>query len=101
MYAVVRRYQSDPGSVDEVARRVNEGFAPIISQSQGFVAYYLLDVGEGAVASISVFQDHHTANESTRLAAEWVKGNLAALVEGPPQITAGEVIAHTGEPSGY
>jgi hypothetical protein len=96
MYGVVRRYQSDAGLVDELARRVREGFVPIISRAEGFVAYYVVDAGEGAVASISLFEDSAAANESTRMAADWVKQNLAELVEGPPEITAGEVVVQAG-----
>ena len=57
MYASVRRYETDPGSVDELMRRVEEGFVPIISKAPGFVAYYALDAGDGVVASITVFED--------------------------------------------
>jgi hypothetical protein len=32
--------------------------------------------------------------ESNRRAAEWVRENLAQLLPNPPQITAGEVVAH-------
>ncbi len=45
MYVTVRRYEgaSDPS---EVARRVNEGFLPIIREIPGFVDYYLVDMPE-------------------------------------------------------
>ena len=94
-YAVIRRYEGlDPRSIDEVARQVNEGLLPIISQIPGFVAYCALNTGGGVVASISVFEDRAGADESTRKAAVWVKQHLAALVPNPPQFTAGKVIAY-------
>lgn len=31
MYASIRRYKMNPGSVDELMRRVNEGFVPLVS----------------------------------------------------------------------
>jgi hypothetical protein len=42
MYATVRRYEgvTDPA---EVARRVREDFVPLISEIDGFVAYYWVD----------------------------------------------------------
>ena len=93
MYAAVRRYEgvTDPG---EAARRVNEGFVPLVSQIPGFVAYYWVDAGGGVMISTSVFQDKSRAEESTRKAADWVRENLAALLPKPPQVTAGEVVAH-------
>ncbi len=94
MYASIRRYNMDPGSVDELMRRVNEGFVPIISQGAGFKAYYAIDAGDGVVASISVFETQAGAEESNRMAASWVKENLASLLPTPPEITAGEVGVH-------
>ena len=44
MYATVRRYEGVTNPT-EAARRVNEGFVPLISQIPGFVAYYWLTPG--------------------------------------------------------
>jgi hypothetical protein len=38
-----------------------------------------------------VFQNEAGAEESNRLAADWVRQNLVELVETPPDTTAGEV----------
>ena len=56
MYATVRRYEgvTDPA---EAGRRVKEGFMPLIRQVPGFVAYYWIDAGDGAMVSTSVFED--------------------------------------------
>ena len=94
MHVAVRRYQMDPVSVDEVMRQVNEGFIPIIKDADGFLAYYALNAGAGEIATVSVFEDQAGAEESIRMAADWVRQNLAALLPDPPEITAGEVEAH-------
>ncbi len=94
MYVTVRRYEMHPFAVDELMRRVEEGFAPIISKAPGFIAYYALDAGEGVVASVSMFADQAGAEESNRLAADYVRANLASLVPNPPEITAGDVQVH-------
>ena len=44
--------------------------------------------------SVSVFETKAQAEESNRLAAEWVKKNAAPLMAGPPEITEGEVGVH-------
>jgi hypothetical protein len=89
MYASIRRYKTSPGAADELVQRVNQGFVPLVSRAPGFVAYYLLDAGNDIVASMSIFQDQAGAEESNRLAADWVRENIASLFEGPPEITAG------------
>jgi quinol monooxygenase YgiN len=94
MHVAIRRYQVDPASVDEVMRQVNEGFIPIIKDADGFLAYYALNAGAGEIATVSVFEDQAGAEESIRMAADWVRQNLAALLPDPPDITAGEVEAH-------
>ena len=93
MHVVIRRYQTDPGSVGEIMRHVNEGFIPIIKDAQGFLAYYALNSGAGEIATVSVFEDQAGAEESIKMAADWVRQNLAALLPNPPEITAGEVEA--------
>ena len=92
MYASIRRYKSN--SSEEVLRRVKEGFVAIISKAPGFVAYYSLNAGKGALLSVSIFGTKAQAEASNRLAAEWVKKNVAPLMAGPPEITEGEVGVH-------
>src|ERR671929_1764304 len=94
MHVAIRRYQTDPASVDEIMRQVNEGFIPIIKDAEGFLAYYALNAGAGEIATVSIFEDQAGAEESIRIATDWVRQNLAALLPNPPEITAGEVEAH-------
>jgi hypothetical protein len=49
------------------------------------------------MVSTSVFQDRAGIEESNKQAADWVRQNLAPLLPNPPQITAGEVVAHTAK----
>ena len=70
MYATVRRYEG-VNNPTEAARRVNEGFVPLISQIPGFVAYYWVDAGSDVMISTSVFQDQASAEESNSRAAEY------------------------------
>ncbi len=91
MYIAIRRYETT--SAEEVARRVQEGFVPIVRQSPGYIAYYAIDAGAGVVASISVFETQVQADDSTRLAAAWVRQYLFELLAGPPELISGQVIA--------
>ena len=94
MYISIRRYKANPGTSAAILQQANEGFVPIISKAPGFVAYCTVDAGNDVVASVSVFQDQAGAEESNRMAADWVKQNLASLVAGPPEITAGAGTMH-------
>ena len=93
MYAAVRRFEGVTDS-QKVAQLVDEGFIPIISEMPGFVAYYLVNAGDGVVVSTSVFEHKDTEEQSTFRAGEFVAEHLAHLLPNPPQVTAGEVVAH-------
>lgn len=92
MYTVIRRYRIDPKNADAVSERVRSGFVPIIRNAPGFIEYCWVSAGPGEALSIGVFQDEAGAKESTRLAAEFVKNNIAALLPNPPEIVSGEVV---------
>ena len=93
MYVTVRRYEgvTDPS---EAGRLVDEGFIPIISEMPGFVAYYWVYAGEGVVVATSVFEHKEAEEESSWRAGDFVAQHLAPLLPNPPQITAGELVAH-------
>lgn len=93
MYASIRQYRTS--HVVEVARRAREGFVPIVKDVPGFTAYYLVDSGDGTLFTVTVCEDRAGADASVNSAAEWVRDNLAELVDGPPTVTNGEVVAHS------
>jgi hypothetical protein len=100
MYAAIRRYHTDPDSLGEVVRRVNEGFVPKISDMTGFVAYFALNAGQGEFGTVSVFEDQASAEESNRVAENWVNENLGELLPTPPDFAAGEVVAYKAKQTG-
>ncbi len=93
MYVAVRRYDGVPDS-QKVAQLVQEGFVPIISEMPGFVAYYLVDAGDGVSLSTSVFEHKEAEEQSTFRAGEFVAEAVGPLTPNPPQVTAGEVVAY-------
>lgn len=92
-YAAVRRGRFAPGvSSEEVARIARESFVPLVSGVPGFVAYYVLDTGQGEHLTISIFSDPAGPAESDRRSAEWAPRALAGLIEGRPEVIAeGEI----------
>ena len=99
MYAAIRRYHTDPDSLDEIVRQVNEGFVPLISDMPGFVVYIAIDAGQGEFGTVSVFEDQDSAEESNRVAEEWVQQNLGELLPSP-DFAAGEVVAYKAKQTG-
>ncbi len=93
MYAAVRRYEGVTDT-QKVAQVAQEGFVPIISEMPGFVAWYLVDAGEGVIVTTSVFEHKDAEEQSTFRAGEFIAENLSPLMPNPPQVTAGEVEAY-------
>lgn len=93
MYATVRRHE---GVINppEVANRVRDGFVPLISAMPGLVEYDCVDLGQGVMLSVSVFDSFPRATEANQTALRWMRTNLAALLTQNPRIEAGEVVAH-------
>ena len=77
MFCSVRRYRMDPTRVDELMHRVDEGFAETISEEPGFMAYQVLDCGDGSVVTVTTFRDREGAESSVAAAAEWIRENLS------------------------
>jgi len=96
MYTVIRRYQ-DVQDTAEVARRAVEEFAPQLRDQPGFQGYWVVNGGDGILATITVFESEEAAADSTAAAATWVQENLANLVPSPPRVTSGETIGVAAE----
>ena len=96
MHATIRRYESvDQGRTDELAKKVDETLLPKLSKLPGFEGYYLIEAGNGVMSSIGLFDTSAQAEESTRVAATWVREEkLDTALPNPPKITGGEVIVH-------
>jgi hypothetical protein len=60
----------------------------------GCRGYYLIETGNGVVSSIGFFDTAAHADESTRVASNWVREQkLETVLPNPPKITSGEVVA--------
>jgi hypothetical protein len=94
MFATVRRYEGIEAShKDELTKKVNETLIPRLSKLPGFDGYFLIDSGEGVMSSIGLFDTSIQANESSRVASEWVRDEkLERILKSPPKVTDGEVI---------
>ena len=73
MFSAIRRYTVKQGTVEELIRRVQEGFVPIVRNMPGFRGCYLVNGGPEVLIAISVFDNAHGALASNEYAADWVR----------------------------
>jgi hypothetical protein len=94
MFATIQRYESiDKARADELVKKADETLVPSLSDLPGFSGYYLIDTGNGVMSSISVFDTPEHAEESTRVASNWVRDQkLETALPNAPKITTGEVV---------
>ncbi len=91
MHTTVRKYEGVANPA-EAARKIEQGFVPLIAGIPGFVEYFWVDIGHGAMLSISVFEDLAHAIESNQLAAGWVAMNMPSLLPQASRIESGKVV---------
>ena len=94
MFAVIRHYRFDKKDSAEIDRVIREQFVPLIKKASGFVRYYWLDTGNGEGASFGVFQDKAGADESVRVAADFVRTTMSKLLREKPEVIEGPIAAH-------
>ncbi len=101
VFASVRVYDGlDPASNDEIARRTDAGFLPIMRESDGFVGYVLMPAGD-MLAAISLFDSPEQASASVDKARDFVAENLAPLLPNAPTVFEGPLsMYHVAAPDG-
>ena len=96
MNTTIRRYESiDKSRKSELVKKVDEGLLPTLSELPGFHGYSLIDAGDGVMTSVSFFDTSAQADESTRIAASWLREQkLEKVLPNAPKITSGDVVVH-------
>lgn len=94
MFAVIRHYHFDKKDSAEIDRLVREEFVPLVKKAKGFRRYYWLDTGNGEGASFGIFDDKAGADESVRIAADYVRDHLSKLLRQKPEVIEGQIVAH-------
>ena len=89
MYASVSTYRVM--DVDPLVQAVQEEVVDRVKTIEGFFGYYMIDGGDGAVISVTLGEIAEAVEASTAVVQHWVVQRAAHLVEGAPDVTAGEV----------
>ena len=94
MHVTIRKYDGiDQNRKDEVTKKVGESLLPLLSKTDGFRGYFLMETKEGVMSSIGFFDTMTQAEESSRVAANWVREEkLDTVLPNAPKVTVGEVI---------
>ena len=92
-YVLIRLRQPNPEwPVAEVMQRIGEGYVPLVREIPGFVSYFgSADPVSGGQAYVGVFDDNAGADESTRVAGEWLRENSYSFFEGDPTVAEGVI----------
>ena len=93
MFAAISTYGVT--DIDDLSELVNEQFLSIVESVPGFVAFYLVDPGDGLATAITICDDKGGVDEATSRAAEWVQERALDLIESGPAVVTGAVIAET------
>ena len=98
MHATIRRWNGASTLINAMETRLPE-VQTLISGTPGFVSYHAVRSGDSLV-TITVCQDKAGTDESTRLAAQWVRENLPAeAIAGlTPEISDGDAFINFGTP---
>lgn len=96
MFATARRYEGvkDPAAA---TKKVDEVFVPLISALPGFVEYAWIDLGDGAMMSITIFKSLSEAIDANEQSRIWVKEHLSQVLGPSVRVEAGKIVAYKGK----
>jgi hypothetical protein len=103
MFVTIRRYSPKNGAVNKASlellrRQIQDQFLPIIQEVPGFRAYYVLNLDNREVITLSFCDTQEGAAESNRCAAEYTLRNPLIYELGRPEVTECEVLTHAEAP---
>lgn len=97
MFVTIRRYSPKNGSINKASlellrRQIHDQFLPVVQQISGFRGYYVLNVDNRELMTLSLCETAEGSAESTRCAAEYTLRNPLIYELGRPEVTEGEVL---------
>jgi hypothetical protein len=97
MYASIERYDQADAS-EEALLPAGRLRADALGRLPGFVAYVLVDAGDGQLLAISLFEDEEGLQAAAELPAlgPGLERESATQPTGQPHITQGEVLVQKG-----
>ncbi len=99
MFSTARRYEGvkDP---EAATKKVQDVFVPLISALPGFIEYFWIDLGDGAMMSITIFKTLSEAIAANRKSRSWVEDHLSSVLSSSVRIEAGPIVVYKGKKEG-
>jgi hypothetical protein len=103
MFVTIRRYSPKNGAVNKASmellrRQIQDDFLPTIQQIPGFRAYYVLNVDNREVITLSFCSTHEGSEESSRCTADYTFRNPLIYELGRPEVVESEVLTYAEAP---
>jgi hypothetical protein len=96
MHAVIRTYAGKGAKeLFDLLERRKADVEQVIRAVSGFQAYLLIRTADGGV-SVTVCQDKAGAEESLRVARDWIQQNAGHISAKAPAVAEGTVILQSG-----
>lgn len=96
MYMTIRHYRVPVDKVEELARRVDDGWLELVRKMPGFVSYHVVNAEDDHVVSVTTFLDEKTGQEAAEASSEWVGEHLSDIPHKFVEMRQGHVIVHGG-----
>jgi hypothetical protein len=94
MHATIRRLRCAPGTIAQVAERVETEYVRQLEGVDDVLSYTLVHLGGDDIGSLGVFISEEAASEANELAVAWAKDRLADLGTTPLDASDGSVLVH-------
>ena len=91
--AAIRRYRTNGDVTLDALQSALDSLLPLIQEKVN--AYYVLDAGDGVVASITICEDEEKLEATNRVTAEWLKQYLASSIVSQEEVP--NIILEVGE----
>ena len=97
MFVTIRRYSPKNGAITKASlellrRQIHDEFIPKAESIPGFCGYYVMNVENRELITLSIYETLDGSTECTRCAAEYTLRNPLIDELGRPEITEGEVL---------
>jgi hypothetical protein len=97
MFVTIRRYSPKNGAINRASlellrRQLRDEFLPSLREIAGFAGYYVLNVGDRELVTLSLCESKESSVESSRCSAEYTLRNPLVYELGRPEVVEGEVL---------
>ena len=97
MFVTIRRYSPKNGainkaSLDLLRRQFRDEFVPTLRKISGFAGYYVLNVGDRELVTLSLCESKEGSLDASQCSAEYTLRNPLVYELGRPEVIEGEVL---------